>query len=102
MPRTARDPMPDHAPLLQDAETDPALMARVATGDRAAFDLLASRHLLRLRRAAMRVLDDPAAAENVAQDAIMRSSASPSETAAAGTLTLPPASAGRADGGGRR
>ena len=47
-------------------------MARTAEGDRAAFDLLASRYLLRLRRAALRVLGDTAAAEDVAQDALLR------------------------------
>lgn len=52
--------------------SDEALMARTADGDRAAFDLLASRHLLRLRAAAARVLGDPAAAEDVAQDALLR------------------------------
>ena len=34
--------------------------------------MLAARYLLRLRRAAMRVLGDPAAAEDVAQDALLR------------------------------
>ncbi len=47
-------------------------MARTADGDRAAFDALAGRYLLRLRRAALRVLGDPAAAEDVAQDALLR------------------------------
>jgi len=52
--------------------SDQHLMARTADGDRAAFDMLASRYLLRLRRAALRVLGDPAAAEDVAQDALLR------------------------------
>ena len=52
--------------------TDADLMARTATGDRMAFDLLAQRYLLRLRRAALRVLGDPAAAEDTAQDALLR------------------------------
>ena len=52
--------------------SDQALMALTAEGDRAAFDALAARYLLRLRRAALRVLGDPAAAEDVAQDALLR------------------------------
>jgi RNA polymerase sigma-70 factor (ECF subfamily) len=57
---------------MQDDSTDNELMARIAAGDRTAFDTLAGRYLLRLRRAAMRVLGDPAAAEDVAQDALLR------------------------------
>jgi RNA polymerase sigma-70 factor (ECF subfamily) len=53
-------------------ETDQSLMARTADGDRMAFDALAGRYLLRLRRAALRVLGDTAAAEDVAQDALLR------------------------------
>lgn len=53
-------------------DPDETLMARTAAGDRAAFDTLATRYLLRLRRAAMRVLGDTAAAEDVAQDALLR------------------------------
>lgn len=53
---------------LSDAE----LIARTAAGDRAAFDGIAARYGLRLRRAAMRVLNDPAAAEDVAQDTLLR------------------------------
>jgi len=52
--------------------SDQALMARTAEGDRSAFDTLAARYLLRLRRAALRVLGDPAAAEDVAQDTLLR------------------------------
>ena len=52
--------------------SDQDLLGRAAQGDRAAFDVLAGRYLLRLRRAASRVLDDPAAAEDVAQDALLR------------------------------
>ncbi len=47
-------------------------MARAADGDRLAFDALAQRYVLRLRRAALRVLGDPAAAEDTAQDALLR------------------------------
>ncbi len=52
--------------------TDEALMASSAAGDRMAFDALAGRYALRLRRAAQRVLTDPSAAEDVAQDALLR------------------------------
>ncbi len=58
--------------MLDDDTTDEVLMARSAAGDRQAFDRLASRYMLRLRRAAMRVLSDPAAAEDAAQDALLR------------------------------
>lgn len=51
---------------------DAELMALATAGDRGAFDTLASRYALRLRRAALRVLGDPAAAEDVAQDALLR------------------------------
>ena len=58
--------------MLNDDTPDDTLMARSAAGDRPAFDLLASRYMLRLRRAALRVLGDPAAAEDAAQDALLR------------------------------
>lgn len=51
---------------------DADLLAAAANGDRTAFDTLAGRYLLRLRRAALRVVNDPAAAEDVAQDALLR------------------------------
>ena len=51
---------------------DESLLARSAQGDRAAFDVLAGRYGLRLRRAAERVLNDPAAAEDVSQEALLR------------------------------
>lgn len=54
------------------AATDQDLLAAAAAGDRAAFDELAGRYLLRLRRAAARILGDDAAAEDVAQDALLR------------------------------
>ena len=57
--------------MLSEA-TDEDLMQRSAAGDRSAFDALATRYMLRLRRAALRVLADPAAAEDVAQDALLR------------------------------
>lgn len=52
--------------------TDPDLMLRVQAGDRAAFDQLAARHLLRLRRGCLRILGDGALAEDAAQDALLR------------------------------
>jgi RNA polymerase sigma-70 factor (ECF subfamily) len=58
--------------MLNSDLPDEALMARSAGGDRAAFDALASRYVLRLRRAAFRVLGDAAAAEDVAQDTLLR------------------------------
>ncbi|MDP9097033.1 MAG: sigma-70 family RNA polymerase sigma factor, partial [Pseudomonadota bacterium] len=57
--------------MLND-ESDQALMARSAAGNRPAFDVLAGRYMLRLRRAALRVLNEPAAAEDAAQDALLR------------------------------
>ena len=57
---------------MSDDTRDEVLIARAAEGDRDAFDVLSTRYGLRLRRAAMRVLDDPAAAEDVAQDALLR------------------------------
>ena len=57
---------------MPDDISDELLMARTAAGDRAAFDVLAGRYLLRLRRAALRVLGDAATAEDVAQDALLR------------------------------
>src|SRR6185312_8737329 len=59
-------------PMLDNETPDEDLMARSAAGDRQAFDVLASRYMLRLRRAAVRVLGDPAAAEDAAQDALLR------------------------------
>jgi RNA polymerase sigma-70 factor (ECF subfamily) len=65
--------MPSHLTTMpDDAPTDESLIARAAEGDRGAFDVLAGRFGLRLRRAALRVLNDPAAAEDVAQDALLR------------------------------
>lgn len=68
--------MAEHDPSCMTTDilpvSDQVLMARTAEGDRMAFDTLASRYLLRLRGAALRVLGDPAAAEDVAQDALLR------------------------------
>jgi len=57
---------------MNEEPTDEALLAKSAAGDREAFDVLASRYMLRLRRAALRVLGDKVAAEDVAQDALLR------------------------------
>ncbi len=57
---------------MPDEPSDASLIACAAAGDRQAFDMLAGRYGLRLRRAAMRVLDDAAAAEDVAQDTLLR------------------------------
>lgn len=59
-------------PMTDEPPTDESLIARAALADRAAFDILAGRYSLRLRRAAMRVLNDAAAAEDVAQDTLLR------------------------------
>ena len=56
----------------ESVPSDQALMHQSAAGDRAAFTVLAERYALRLRRAAHRVLGDPTAAEDVAQDALLR------------------------------
>ncbi len=53
-------------------ETDEALMTRSAKGDRAAFDVLCARHLPRLYVIALRLSADPGAAEEIAQDAMVR------------------------------
>ena len=58
--------------MQNDEISDDELMSRSAAGDRQAFDVLAGRYMLRLRRAAIRVLGDPASAEDVAQDTLLR------------------------------
>jgi RNA polymerase sigma-70 factor (ECF subfamily) len=55
-----------------DEQTDEALMARVAGGDRAAFDALAERHAGAIVRLATHILRNRAEAEDVAQDALLR------------------------------
>lgn len=52
--------------------SDEDLMLRIQAGDRAAFDQLAARHLLRLRHSCLRVLGNGALAEDAAQDALLR------------------------------
>jgi RNA polymerase sigma-70 factor (ECF subfamily) len=59
-------------PQANGDESDAALLARTAEGDRAAFEQLATRYLPRLYRAALRLLDDPAEAEDVAQETMLR------------------------------
>ena len=56
----------------EQPEPDEALMIRGAQGDRAAFDVLCARHLPRLYVVALRLCADPAAAEEIAQDAMVR------------------------------
>jgi RNA polymerase sigma-70 factor, ECF subfamily len=56
----------------EQTEPDEALMIRGAQGDRAAFDVLCARHLPRLYVVALRLRADPAAAEEIAQDTMVR------------------------------
>ncbi|MBD0272593.1 MAG: RNA polymerase subunit sigma, partial [Acetobacteraceae bacterium] len=56
----------------RDGASDAELMAWAGAGDRAAFDLLVVRHGERALRLALRVLSDPAEAEDVAQEAFLR------------------------------
>ena len=53
-------------------EDDDALIARFAAGDQSAARALASRHAPRVLALARRMLGDPAEAEDVAQEAMMR------------------------------
>jgi RNA polymerase sigma-70 factor (ECF subfamily) len=55
-----------------DEQTDEALMARVAGGDRTAFNALARRHAGAVIRLATHVLRNRAEAEDIAQDALLR------------------------------
>jgi RNA polymerase sigma-70 factor (ECF subfamily) len=55
-----------------DEHSDEALMARVAAGDRAAFRLLAGRHLGSVIALAAHILGNRSDAEDVAQDALLR------------------------------
>jgi RNA polymerase sigma-70 factor (ECF subfamily) len=56
----------------RDDSTDAELMGWAASGDRAAFEVLVGRHGERTLRLALRVLGDPAEAEEVAQEAFLR------------------------------
>jgi RNA polymerase sigma-70 factor (ECF subfamily) len=55
-----------------DAQSDEALMARVARGDEAAFRLLSRRHVPVMLGVARRILGNAADAEDVAQEAMLR------------------------------
>lgn len=55
-----------------DEQTDEALMARIAGGDRAAFSALARRHAGTVVNLAAHILGNRADAEDVAQDAMLR------------------------------
>jgi RNA polymerase sigma-70 factor (ECF subfamily) len=55
-----------------DEQSDEALMARIAAGDRIAFRLLAQRHLGSVIALAGHILDNRTDAEDVAQDAMLR------------------------------
>src|SRR5438309_4937557 len=54
------------------SESDAVLLARSATGDRTAFDRFAERHLGRVYRVAVRLTGDPAAAEEITQESLVR------------------------------
>ncbi len=54
------------------AETDEALLARYAAGERAAARVLTLRHTPRVLGLARRMLSDPAEAEDVAQETMLR------------------------------
>jgi RNA polymerase sigma-70 factor (ECF subfamily) len=62
------------ARLLRDlpAADDATLLRWAAAGDRRAFDQLAGRHLPMLYRVALRITGQPAEAEDVAQEALLR------------------------------
>lgn len=53
-------------------DSDEALMARIARGDRAAFHMLAQRHTARAVGLARRITGNAADAEDVAQEALLR------------------------------
>jgi RNA polymerase sigma-70 factor (ECF subfamily) len=55
-----------------DEDSDEALMARIAGGDRAAFNALAQRHVTSVIGLAAHILGNRAEAEDVAQDAMLR------------------------------
>lgn len=62
----------DHEPGQLEARDDNALMARVAARDGQAFRVLVDAHTTMLYRIGYRMLGDAAAAEDVAQDALLR------------------------------
>jgi RNA polymerase sigma-70 factor (ECF subfamily) len=55
-----------------DEDSDEALMARIARGDRLAFDALARRHAGSIAALAAHILGNRNEAEDVAQDALLR------------------------------
>jgi RNA polymerase sigma-70 factor (ECF subfamily) len=55
-----------------DEQSDEALMARIAGGDRVAFDALARRHAGSAVKLAAHILGNRAEADDVAQDALLR------------------------------
>jgi len=55
-----------------DEQSYEALMARIADGDRAAFDALARRHAGSIVKLAAHILGNRAEADDVAQDALLR------------------------------
>jgi len=59
-------------PKRMDEQSDEALMARIAAGDRAAFGLLAGRHLGSVIALAAHILGNRSEAEDIAQDAMLR------------------------------
>jgi len=75
-PRIANDPAAfrtrSMAMDMTAGETDEALMARIAEGDRAAAGELMNRRLPRIIGLATRMLNDAAAAEDVAQETFIR------------------------------
>ena len=65
------DPLPQ-SPAGADAAEDVALMLRVKTGDLAAFEALVDRHQAAVIGTVAKMLDDPAEAEDIAQQVFVR------------------------------
>ena len=59
-------------PTLPSAETDAALFAALRRGESAALDALFRRYYVELCRVALRLINDPAAAEDVVQELFTR------------------------------
>lgn len=57
---------------MNGADSDDALMARVAGGDAGAFDRLAARHMRRAVALAQRMTGNPSDADEIAQEAFLR------------------------------
>jgi RNA polymerase sigma-70 factor (ECF subfamily) len=62
-------PVETWAPNGVAVDTDHLVLASAARGDRAAFDLLVHRHTPRMYRVALRIVGEPADAEDAVQDA---------------------------------